>query len=82
MKVTALDLRRRTREIMEALDRNEEVKIFYRGKLKGVIHPVSGKKGSPRPMKDHPAVGMWADREDMKDVDQWVRNVRKSRFSD
>jgi len=30
---------------------------------------------------DSPFRGMWKDREDMKDSAQWVRNIRKSRFS-
>jgi hypothetical protein len=31
---------------------------------------------------DDPAFGMWADREDMKDVAAYVRNLRKGRFDD
>lgn len=29
---------------------------------------------------DHPAFGMWADREDMKDVHARLRNIRAPRF--
>ncbi|HUT52956.1 MAG TPA: type II toxin-antitoxin system Phd/YefM family antitoxin [bacterium] len=81
MKVTVLDLRRRTREIIEALDRNEKVTIYCRGKKKGVIHPASQEKKTTIPMIDHPACGMWADREDMADPVEWVRKIRKGRFN-
>jgi hypothetical protein len=30
--------------------------------------------------KADPAIGMWADREDMKDVERWVRQLRKPRY--
>jgi hypothetical protein len=36
---------------------------------------------SEKSILDSPFRGMWKDREDMKDSTQWVRNIRKSRFS-
>jgi len=53
--------------------------LLYRGKKKGVIYPVGKAPGKVRPMTEHPAFGMWKDREDMKDVEQWVRKLRKGR---
>ena len=37
---------------------------------------------SKRPMRveDHAAFGMWADREDMKDVHAWLRRIRTPRY--
>lgn len=29
-----------------------------------------------------PAFGMWKDRQDMADVDAWVRDMRQGRFND
>jgi hypothetical protein len=40
MKATIVDLRYRMREVLKALDRNEEVEILYHGKTKGIIRPV------------------------------------------
>lgn len=37
---------------------------------------------SKKSILDSPFRGTWKDREDMKDSTQWVRNIRKSRFSD
>jgi prevent-host-death family protein len=65
MKATVLDLRRRTKDIIEALDRGESVTITYRGKEKGTIVPA--RKRKRRSVTEHPAFGMWKDREDMKD---------------
>ena len=32
------------------------------------------------PLRDEPFVGMWSDREDMKDPVEWVRNVRRTQW--
>ena len=79
MRATVLDLRRRTKEIIEALDRGEEVTILDRGEEKGVIVPAKSRKKKCRPMREHPAVGMWKDREDMKDVHAYLRKTRERR---
>ena len=34
------------------------------------------------PLQDDPAVGIWADREDMKDSAAWVRKLRRGGVSD
>jgi hypothetical protein len=79
MKVTVLDLRRRMKDIVRALDQNESVAIFYRGKKKGIIYPVSQIEHGRDSIRKHPAVGMWRDREDMRDVAKFVRDLRKGR---
>ncbi len=82
MKATVVDLRRRTKEIIEALDRGEEVTITYRGEEKGVIVP-SGRGNARRvSASELPAFGMWKDREDMRDVNAYVRRLRRGRFDD
>ena len=80
MKATVVDLRRRTAEIIKALDRNECVTILYRGKPKGIIYPAK-EDSKRRRMRasEHPAFGMWKDREDMKDPTAWVREIRSAR---
>jgi hypothetical protein len=79
MKATVLDLRRRMREILQALDRKESVTILHRGKVKGVIYPQSSprKKAS---VSEHPAFGIWRNLEDRQDVDAYVRGLRKGRY--
>jgi len=80
MKASILDLRRRMKDVLRALDRNESVKIFYRGKEKAILSPAL--QPAKKSIKDHEAFGMWKDREDMADVDAYVRNLRKGRLND
>jgi antitoxin (DNA-binding transcriptional repressor) of toxin-antitoxin stability system len=65
--------------ILHALDMNEEVTLTYRGREKATIVPSGKKKKASA--KTHPAFGMWADREDMADVEKTVRTLRKDRFN-
>ena len=79
MKATVLDLRRRMKDVLGALDRNETVTLFYRGRKKALIVPA-GKEAEDRGrVSEHPAFGMWKDRGDMEDVAKAVREVRKGR---
>jgi antitoxin (DNA-binding transcriptional repressor) of toxin-antitoxin stability system len=34
----------------------------------------------PKRLEDYSAIGMWADREDMKDPSAWVRKIRAPRY--
>lgn len=80
MKASILDLRRRMRDILLALDRNESVTIYYRGKEKAILSP--SRHRSDKSIKDHEAFGMWRDRDETADVDGFVRNLRKGRLDD
>lgn len=80
MKASIVDLRRKTREIIEALDRGEEVTITYRGEEKGVIVPAKRRKKKYRSSREHPFFGMWKDREDMKDVHEYLRKSRERKL--
>ncbi len=85
MEASFLDFRKRSREIIRALDRNETVTVTYRGKPRAIMQPIaangSKKKAKKKPrMEDQPMFGMWKDREDMKDVAAYVRRLRKGRF--
>ncbi len=37
----------------------------------------ASKKTKPTRLRDEPFIGMWRDREDMKDSTEWVRNLRR-----
>ena len=79
MKASILDLRRRMKDVLLALDRNESVTIFYRGKEKAILSPI--RQLTKEPVKDHEAFGMWRDKKDMTDVDAYIRNLRKGRLN-
>ena len=79
MKASILDLRRRMAEVLRALERNEPVTILYRGKEKAVLYPANARKEQAGAVATHAAFGMWKGRDDMQDVDQVVRKLRKGR---
>ena len=83
MRASFVDLRTRSSQVIRALKRNESVTVYYRGKATAVMQPITGPGGGePRAAKDHPAFGLWADREDTRDVAAHVRRLRRGRFGD
>ena len=56
MEASVVDLRYKMKDILAALERREEIRILYHGRVKGTIRPVS----SPQKIKmtDHPFFGM------------------------
>lgn len=83
MKATFVDLRKKSGEIVRALDRNEQITVLYRGRPKAVMRPISGKgAGQAIKAKDHPAFGLWAGRKDLAAPAAHVRQLRKGRFHD
>ena len=83
MKVTTKGLRTQVREILDCLDRGEPVTITYRGKPRARVINISDEKVEETPDGPLPVFGMWQDRDDLKDVDAYVRKLRKGRnFAD
>jgi len=80
MKASILDLRRRMKDVLRALDQNEPVTILYRGKRKGILYPADERKRAAGRVSQHPAFGMWKDRADLQDVTAAVRELRRGRF--
>ncbi|MCC6590725.1 MAG: type II toxin-antitoxin system prevent-host-death family antitoxin [Bryobacterales bacterium] len=83
MEANIVDLRYRMKDVLRAIDRGEVVTILYRGKRKAKLVPIAPAEKSatatlPR-FEDQPAFGMWSDRADMADPDQYVRNMRQPR---
>ena len=77
MKATAKDLRFYSKELLETVKRGEEVIITYRGKpcakLIEFEKPKQTKKGNE-------LFGIWKDNDKVKNVENYVRNLRKGRF--
>ena len=80
MKASLLDFRRRSKDILRALDRNEPVTLTFRGKPKAIIVP-SGKPAGKAIVKAHPAFGIWKDRKDLADVRGKIAELRKIRHA-
>lgn len=80
MKATVLDMRRNPKKILDAIARNEVVILTNRGKQVARIEPIqNGKRSSA---SSHDAFGMWADRLEMADPSNYVKESRKGRFDD
>lgn len=80
MKATFVDLRTKSSEIIQALERNETVTILYRGRPKAVMQPIAEMSEAGGLAKDHAAFGLWKDRDDLNDVPGAVRALRRGRF--
>ncbi len=79
MKASIIDLRYKMNDVLKALDRNEQVTVLYRGKIKGILVP-SGTKASMG-MKEHPFFGMFK-AVDETSVEAEMAALRGGRYSD
>lgn len=75
MEASFLDLRTKSRDILQALERNESITLLYRGKPKALITPIASK--TKIRAEDAPGFGMWSDRTDMDDPTEYVRSMRE-----
>lgn len=78
MKVSIVDLRYKMNDVLKALDRNEQVKVLYHGKVKGLIMPVP--KERMKKVEGHPFFGML--RHEKNPVLEDLKILRKVRYSD
>lgn len=66
-------------EVKEALDRKEQVILLHKGKKFASLQPMFDIEAEVERISNHPAVGMWADRDDMQDPAEWLRQKRLRR---
>jgi prevent-host-death family protein len=76
MEATARDLRFHTKKILDTAIRGEEVIITYHGKPYAKIIPIAQ---SEQTSKQNDFCGMWKDRKDLSDVDDYIGKIRKRR---
>ncbi|GHU78643.1 hypothetical protein FACS189485_01560 [Spirochaetia bacterium] len=83
MEITTKQLRIQPGRVIAQVNNGQEITITYRGKACAKIIPLKGKIENRRDNNleetDNELFGMWKDREDMEDVEQYVRNMRKGR---
>lgn len=80
MVVTAKQLRLQTSKVLKKVQQLGTVTVTLRGKPVAKILSMRD-SGARKDLLDYPAIGMWADRKDMKDPSAWVRRIRKPRYS-
>jgi prevent-host-death family protein len=79
MVVTAKQLRLQTSKILKTVQRAGSVTVTLRGKPVARISSLVENKPT-KDLLEYRAIGMWADREDMKDPGAWVSKIRKPRY--
>jgi antitoxin (DNA-binding transcriptional repressor) of toxin-antitoxin stability system len=80
MKATILDLRYKMKDVLNALDKNEQVTVLYHGKVKGVIVPANS-DGKIKKVNMHPFFGSSVVN-GQKTVLEELDDLRGSRFDD
>jgi antitoxin (DNA-binding transcriptional repressor) of toxin-antitoxin stability system len=80
MKASFVDLRTKSSEILQALNRNEPVTIQYRGRTKAIMQPVNEQSAPPCKARQHAAFGLWQGRAEAEDVAEMMRTLRRGRF--
>jgi prevent-host-death family protein len=79
MKATAKDLRFHSKELLDTVNRGEEVVITFRGKPCAKLVPYQEIKKNIRSVKSE-LFGIWKDYDETQNVDEYVRSLRKGRF--
>lgn len=77
MQASAKDLRFYSKNLLDVVSRGEEVIITYRGKPCAKLAPLE--KANKKESQVDPLFGIWKDHKTTKDVDKYVRNLRKGR---
>ena len=81
MEIALKDLEPHSRQLIEAMDRGEEVTLTYRGKPCARVTPiVSNQSSASDDLREAPLFGVWRDREDISDVAAHMDTLRKPRF--
>jgi hypothetical protein len=76
MEASVVDLRYKMKDVLAALERREEIRIMYHGRVKGTIIPVSGTRKTK--MTDHPFFGM--SKGDPASVPEIMAVLRRGRY--
>jgi len=77
LNATIVDLRYRMKDVLRALERNEDVRILYHGKTKGVISAPATQQGGK--VSEHPFYNMYQEAES---VDEQMEGLRGGRHRD
>ena len=78
MQISLAALSRRQDTVLEALKRNENISVSHQGKVVAVLYASTTDVARERMLRT-PAFGMWAERDDMADPNEWRRDLRRKR---
>ena len=78
MQVTTKELRIQPGRIIDQVIHGEEIIVTYRGKIMAKIVPIDKSQNS-NTQEDISIFGMWKNHDELKSVDETVRDIRKGR---
>ena len=79
MKATAKDLRFHSKKLLDTVNRGEEVIITFRGSPCARLVPYQEPEKNIKSQKNR-LFGIWKDHDGTRNVDGYVRHLRKGRF--
>ena len=81
MQASAIDLRFRVKELLDAVRRGEEVVITYRGKPCARLVPLGRTRHDQAEDREDspPLFGIWGDNQATSDVDEYIDGLRRGR---
>jgi prevent-host-death family protein len=77
MKISTKELRTHTKQMLDSVNRGEEVIITYRGHPKARVVPLDQGSGVA---EETELFGIWRDYETSTDVESFMDELRRSRF--
>jgi antitoxin (DNA-binding transcriptional repressor) of toxin-antitoxin stability system len=78
MEITTKQLRSESGRIISQVSNGQEITLAYRGKPRAKIILIAAKR-MPAEELENELFGIWKDREDLANIEQFVRNIRKDR---
>jgi prevent-host-death family protein len=79
MEITLKQLRIQPGRIISQVHNGQEITITYRGKACAKIVPLKIENSDRDTFFENELFGIWKNREEVNDVEQYVRNLRKGR---
>ena len=79
MVITTKQLKVQPGKIISQVYNGQEVTVTYRGKPRAKIVPIVSKKNIDLEESEEALFGIWKNRKDIKDVEQYIRNMRAGR---
>ena len=79
MEITTKQLRMQPGRIISQVSSGQEITITYRGKPRAKIIPIVSKSSINFDEPDAELFGIWKNKKDINNVDQFIRNMRKGR---
>ena len=82
MQITTKQLRMQPGRIISQINNGQDITITYRGKPRAKIIAITKKNTISAENSDDELFGLWKNRNDFVNVEQYIRKIRKGRYND